>query len=108
MTIRAPVFDVDEPDTRACLGSLRAAGYRAGIPANQPAATTSFDRACELPVDLIAMSEEWGAATAGLVAVVVRRGSWGHVQPGWPPEASCAHLHLESLAELPAALRSLG
>jgi HAD superfamily hydrolase (TIGR01549 family) len=47
------------------------------------------------------------AAAAGLVAVFVRRGPWGYVQAGWP-EAACAHLQVESLAELPAALRSLG
>lgn len=43
------------------------------------------------------------AARAGLVAVHVRRGPWGRLQPS-PPEATLA---LDTLAELPAALASL-
>jgi HAD superfamily hydrolase (TIGR01509 family) len=43
------------------------------------------------------------AAAAGLVAVHVRRGPWGRLQPT-PPEAA---LRLDTLAELPAALASL-
>jgi HAD superfamily hydrolase (TIGR01662 family) len=42
------------------------------------------------------------AARAGLVAVHVRRGPWGHLQPT-PPEAS---LGLDDLASLPDALAS--
>jgi HAD superfamily hydrolase (TIGR01549 family) len=43
------------------------------------------------------------AAAAGLVAIHVRRGPWGRLQPT-PPEAT---LGLDSLAELPEALASL-
>lgn len=43
------------------------------------------------------------AAAAGLVAIHVRRGPWGRLQPT-PPEAA---LGLDSLAELPDALASL-
>jgi HAD superfamily hydrolase (TIGR01662 family) len=47
------------------------------------------------------------AARAGMVAVFIRRGPWGWIQAGRadPPEAA---LTIESLAELPAALRRLG
>jgi HAD superfamily hydrolase (TIGR01549 family) len=40
------------------------------------------------------------ALAAGLVAVHVRRGPWGHLQSG----AERAHIRLDSLAELPQAL----
>jgi HAD superfamily hydrolase (TIGR01662 family) len=40
------------------------------------------------------------ARAAGLVAVHVRRGPWGHLQRG----AEQAHIRLDSLAELPEAL----
>ena len=40
------------------------------------------------------------ALEAGLVAVHVRRGPWGYLQPG----AERAHLQIDSLAELPEAL----
>jgi HAD superfamily hydrolase (TIGR01549 family) len=40
------------------------------------------------------------AAEAGLVAVHVRRGPWGHLQPG----AERAHVRVDSLAELPEVL----
>jgi FMN phosphatase YigB (HAD superfamily) len=43
------------------------------------------------------------AAAAGLVAIHVRRGPWGRLQPT-PPEAA---IGLDSLAELPDALASL-
>jgi HAD superfamily hydrolase (TIGR01662 family) len=43
------------------------------------------------------------AAAAGLIAVHVRRGPWGHLQPT-PPEAT---LGLDDLASLPDALASL-
>lgn len=42
------------------------------------------------------------AAAAGMTAVFVRRGAWGHLQAGWP-EAAHAHARIESLDELPAA-----
>ena len=40
------------------------------------------------------------AADAGLVAVHVRRGPWGHLQASWP-EAGRAAARIDSLAELP-------
>jgi HAD superfamily hydrolase (TIGR01662 family) len=43
------------------------------------------------------------AVEAGLVAVHVRRGPWGYLQRG----AERAHLRIDSLAELPEALRSV-
>jgi hypothetical protein len=39
-----------------------------------------------------------------MVAVFVRRGPWGHLQADWP-DAERADLRLDSLAELPDALR---
>jgi HAD superfamily hydrolase (TIGR01662 family) len=43
------------------------------------------------------------AAEAGLVAVHVRRGPWGYLQRA----AEHAHLRVDSLAELPGAIRAL-
>jgi FMN phosphatase YigB (HAD superfamily) len=43
------------------------------------------------------------AASAGLVAVFLRRGPWGLVQANWP-EISAARICVDSLTELPAAL----
>jgi FMN phosphatase YigB (HAD superfamily) len=43
------------------------------------------------------------AREAGLVAVFLRRGPWGRLMADWP-EAGRAHVTVESLAELPAAL----
>jgi FMN phosphatase YigB (HAD superfamily) len=40
------------------------------------------------------------ALAAGMVAVHIRRGPWGHLQNG----AERAHLHIQSLDELPDAL----
>jgi FMN phosphatase YigB (HAD superfamily) len=44
------------------------------------------------------------AAKAGMVAVFIRRGPWGCLHAAWP-EAARAHIRLDSLAELPDALR---
>jgi FMN phosphatase YigB (HAD superfamily) len=44
------------------------------------------------------------AATAGMVAVFVKRGPWGHIQARWP-EAARATIRVDALAELPKALR---
>jgi FMN phosphatase YigB (HAD superfamily) len=44
------------------------------------------------------------AADAGMVAVFIRRGPWGYLQASWP-ETARAHIRLDSLAELPEALR---
>jgi HAD superfamily hydrolase (TIGR01662 family) len=43
------------------------------------------------------------AAEAGMVSIFLRRGPWGYLQADWPGVAR-AHLRLDSLAELPAAL----
>jgi FMN phosphatase YigB (HAD superfamily) len=47
------------------------------------------------------------AIRAGMIAVFLRRGPWGY-QHAELPEASRAHLRLESLLELPIALAGLG
>jgi FMN phosphatase YigB (HAD superfamily) len=47
------------------------------------------------------------ARAAGMVAVHIRRGPWGHLHAAWP-EVSQAHIRIEALTELPDALRSLG
>ena len=47
------------------------------------------------------------AKAAGMTAVFLRRGPWGYVHAEWP-EAAAADARIESLAELPAALRRLG
>jgi FMN phosphatase YigB (HAD superfamily) len=44
------------------------------------------------------------AVAAGMVAVFLRRGPWGYLHAG-RPEAAQAHIRLDSLAELPAALQ---
>jgi phosphoglycolate phosphatase-like HAD superfamily hydrolase len=41
-----------------------------------------------------------------MTAVFLRRGPWGYVHARWP-EAEAADVRIESLAELPAALRAL-
>jgi len=46
------------------------------------------------------------ALAAGVVAVFLRRGPWGHLHAD-RPETARAHLRLDSLADLPAALRNL-
>jgi HAD superfamily hydrolase (TIGR01549 family) len=46
------------------------------------------------------------AVEAGMVAVHLRRGPWGQLHAGWP-QASRAHAHVDSLAELPAALEAM-
>jgi FMN phosphatase YigB (HAD superfamily) len=46
------------------------------------------------------------AADAGMVSIFLRRGPWGYLQADWPGVA-LAHLRLDSLAELPAALAAL-
>lgn len=48
------------PDARPTLDALRAEGYRLAIFGNQPAHRTAELRALNLPVELIAMSEEMG------------------------------------------------
>jgi FMN phosphatase YigB (HAD superfamily) len=50
------------PDARPCLQALKDADYFVGIAANQPARTGHFLRALDLPVDIIATSDDWGVA----------------------------------------------
>ncbi len=45
------------------------------------------------------------AVSAGMVAVFLRRGPWGYLQAD-RPEAAQAHIRLDALTDLPAALRS--
>jgi FMN phosphatase YigB (HAD superfamily) len=47
------------------------------------------------------------ARAAGMLAVHLRRGPWGWIQGQWP-EVSHAHLRIDTLAELPAALEQSG
>jgi len=46
------------------------------------------------------------ALDAGMVAVLLRRGPWGHLLASHP-DAARAHLRIDSLEELPARLRAL-
>jgi FMN phosphatase YigB (HAD superfamily) len=46
------------------------------------------------------------AGAAGMTAVHIRRGPWGFIQSGWP-EADRADARIDSLLELPGALRAL-
>lgn len=46
------------------------------------------------------------ARESGMLAVFLRRGPWGRIMAGWP-EAGRAHVTVESLTELPEALRGL-
>jgi HAD superfamily hydrolase (TIGR01509 family) len=46
------------------------------------------------------------AREAGMVSVFLRRGPWGHVH-ATRPEAAAARIRIDSLAELPAALRDV-
>jgi FMN phosphatase YigB (HAD superfamily) len=43
------------------------------------------------------------AVAAGLTSVFIKRGPWGYLQGHWP-EAAQAHVRIDSLDELPAAL----
>ena len=47
------------------------------------------------------------ARRAGMRAVLVRRGPWGHLQAEWPQAAEAAHV-IDALTELPPLLRSVG
>jgi len=50
------------PDARECLAALREAGYFVGVAGNQTARAGRFLRDMNLPCDLLATSDEWGAA----------------------------------------------
>ncbi len=46
------------------------------------------------------------ANESGMVSVFIRRGPWGHLQAAWS-EAESAHVRIETLADLPEALRAV-
>jgi HAD superfamily hydrolase (TIGR01549 family) len=50
------------PDVRPCLAALRQAGYFIGIAGNQTTRAGRFIRELNLPVDIIATSDDWGVA----------------------------------------------
>ena len=50
------------PDALPCLRSLRAAGYRLGVAANQPVETANVVRGMGIELELVGMSDEWGLA----------------------------------------------
>ena len=128
------------PDALPCLEGLRAAGYRVGVAANQPATTEAFMRESGVELDFVTTSAGWGvekpapeffanvareagvradeiayvgdrvdndvlpANRAGMVSVFLRRGPWGYLHATWPGAAE-ARIRIDSLAELPEALR---
>lgn len=49
------------PDARPCLAELRDAGYFVGIAGNQTVRAGQFIRELNLPSDLVATSDDWGA-----------------------------------------------
>jgi HAD superfamily hydrolase (TIGR01662 family) len=49
------------PDARRCLATLREQGYLVGIAGNQTARAGQLLRELNLPADLIATSDDWGA-----------------------------------------------
>jgi len=50
------------PDARPCLQAMREGGYFVGVAGNQTARAGRFLRELNLPCDLLATSDEWGAA----------------------------------------------
>jgi HAD superfamily hydrolase (TIGR01549 family) len=50
------------PDARPCLQALRSAGYFVGAAGNQTTRAGRFLRELNLPCDVIATSDDWGAA----------------------------------------------
>jgi HAD superfamily hydrolase (TIGR01549 family) len=53
------------PDARPCLQALRDAGYFVGVAGNQTARAGRFLRELNLPCDVLATSDEWGAEKPG-------------------------------------------
>lgn len=130
------------PDVRHCLTTLKDQGYFVGIAGNQTARAGRFIRELNLPVDVVATSDDWGAEKptpeffakligtsgclpaeiayvgdrldndvlpaieAGLVAVWVKRGPWGYAH-AQAPGVQRAHVRVDGLARLPAALVAL-
>jgi len=50
------------PDVRSCLGELKRRGFLVGVAGNQTARAGTLIRELHLPADLIATSDDWGAA----------------------------------------------
>lgn len=50
------------PDVRPCLTELRERGYFVGIAGNQTVRAGRFIRELNLPADIIATSDDWGAS----------------------------------------------
>jgi HAD superfamily hydrolase (TIGR01549 family) len=53
-------------DARPCLQALRDAGYFVGVAGNQTARAGRFLRELNLPCDVLATSDEWGAEKPGI------------------------------------------
>jgi len=54
------------PDARSCLQNLRDAGHFVGIAGNQTIRAGRFLRELNLPADVIATSDDWGATKPGV------------------------------------------
>ncbi|MCA1707669.1 MAG: HAD family hydrolase [Actinobacteria bacterium] len=54
------------PDVRPCLQELREAGYFLGVAGNQTARAGRFIRELNLPVDVLATSDDWGVSKPDL------------------------------------------
>ena len=84
-----------------------------GVEKPSPAFFRKVSEAAGAPADQVAYvgdrldNDVLPAKAAGMLAVFLRRGPWGVVHAGWP-QANQADIRLESLAELPAALSSIG
>lgn len=84
-----------------------------GVSKPDPAFFARVAEAAGLPPDEIAYvgdrvdNDVLPAKAAGMMAVLLRRGPWGHIHSSWP-EAAEADLVLDSLLDLPDALRRRG
>jgi HAD superfamily hydrolase (TIGR01549 family) len=80
-----------------------------GVEKPSPAFFENVARAAGMPAGAIAYvgdrvdNDVVPAAAAGMCAVFLRRGPWGHLQASWP-EASAAAARIDALAELHAVL----
>jgi HAD superfamily hydrolase (TIGR01549 family) len=83
-----------------------------GVEKPDPAFFTRLAREAGMPAGDVAYvgdrvdNDVLPAKAAGMLAVFVRRGPWGYVHAHWP-EAARADLRVESLAEVPDALRGV-
>jgi HAD superfamily hydrolase (TIGR01662 family) len=91
---------------------LIASSERLGVEKPSPAFFARVAELMDLPPERIAYvgdrvdNDVLPARAAGMLAVFLRRGPWGMVHAG-RPEAARADLRLDSLADLPAALRAV-